>query len=230
MNPKKLTVREIPKDERPREKLIRLGEHSLDDSELLAILLGSGTTGENVVQLAQRILSEAGDLTRLSYMSVRELCNKFRGIGPARAAQLKAGLELARRHVDQASRKRVHFSNSQRVFDYFRERFHGAQQEEFWTASLDAKNKLLKDSQITKGTLMGSLVHPREVFHLAIRESAAGIIILHNHPSGDPQPSAEDRKVTAQIAEAGKVLGIPLLDHIIIGNDCYFSFKDAGGL
>ncbi len=228
MNLKKLTIREIPEEERPREKLIRLGEQSLNDSELLAILLGAGTPGENVVQLAQRILSEAGDLTTLSSMSVRELCGKFRGIGPARATQLKAALELARRHVVQASRKRVHFSNSHRVFEYFRERFRGSQQEEFWTASLDAKNKLLKESQITKGTLMGSLVHPREVFHLAIRDSAAGIIILHNHPSGDPQPSAEDRKVTAQLAEAGKVLGIPLLDHIIIGNDCYFSFKDAG--
>ncbi len=228
MNPKKLTIREIPEDDRPREKLTRLGEQSLNDSELLAILLGAGTHGENVVQLAQRILSEAGDLTTLSSMSVRELCNKFRGIGPARAAQLKAALELARRHVAQASRKRTHFSHSQKVFEYFRERFRGSQQEEFWTTSLDAKNKLLKESQITKGTLMGSLVHPREVFHHAIRDSAAGIIILHNHPSGDPQPSAEDRKVTAQIAEAGKVLGIPLLDHIIIGNDSYYSFKDAG--
>ena len=227
---RRLTLKEIPEEERPREKLIYQGEHSLSDAELLAIILGSGTRSESALQLAQRILKEAGDLKALSSASVQELQSRFHGIGPAKATQLKAALELSRRHSRDFTNVRPKFSNSQMVFRHFQEMFQGKQQEEFWVIALDAKNKLLITAQVSKGTLMGSLVHPREVFQVAIRNSAAGIIILHNHPSGEPEPSLEDRKVTGQIAEAGKVLGIPLLDHIIIGNDCYYSFKDSGSL
>jgi DNA repair protein RadC len=223
-------MRELPADERPREKLANQGEHTLSDAELLAILMGSGTRQESAVQLAQRILKETGDLKKLSGLSVVELCKMFHGVGPARAAQLKAALELSRRYSDAAKEARPRFSNSESVFSHFHSAFLGKQQEELWVTALDMKNRMLMKAQVSKGTLSGSLVHPREVFHVAIRNMAAAIILLHNHPSGDPSPSPEDRKVTMQIAEAGELLGIPLLDHIIIGNGKYYSFKDAGTL
>ncbi|MGH9858207.1 MAG: RadC family protein [Acidobacteriota bacterium] len=221
-------MRELPVNERPREKLTNQGEQSLSDAELLAILMGSGTRQESAVQLAQRILKETGDLNKLSGFSVVELCKKFHGVGPARAAQLKAALELSRRYSGAVKEARPRFSNSQVVFEHFHSSFIGKQQEELWVTALDMKNQMLMKTQVSKGTLSGSLVHPREVFYVAIRNMAAAIILLHNHPSGDPAPSPEDKKVTRQIAEAGNLLGIPLLDHIIIGNGRYYSFKDAG--
>lgn len=229
MKQKRLSLKELPEEERPREKLIHQSPRSLSDAELIAIIIGAGTPAESAVQIAQRILKKTGDLKALSQMSVTELM-EFQGIGSARAAQLKAALELARRYREVLVRPRSGFSNSKMVFEYFGGKFRGRSQEEFWVIALDAKNRLMQALPITKGTLMGSLVHPREVFALAIRNHAAGIIVLHNHPSGDPQPSAEDRKVTGQIAEAGMLMGIPLLDHIIIGNERYFSFKDSGML
>jgi DNA repair protein RadC len=224
----KLTLKELPPEERPREKLAQLGESGLSDAELLAIVMGSGTRDESALQLAQRILKEAGNLKLLSKFTVHELCKKFHGVGPARAAQLKAALELSRRYSKELSVKLPRFSNSQAVFLHFKDSFLGKQQEELWVAVLDMKNNLLLKQEISKGTLNGSPVHPREVFAVAIRNSAAGIILLHNHPSGDPAPSSEDRKVTLQLAEAGELLSIPLLDHVIIGNERYYSFKDAG--
>jgi len=220
-------LKNIPVEERPREKLISKGEQNLTEAELLAIVLGAGTRTENAIQLAQRVLIEAGDINTLGNMSVNELCS-FHGIGMARATQLKAALELARRRVELQKDPKQQFSNSRMVFESFASSFRGKQQEEFWVIALDAKNKLLSSRMITTGTLLGSLVHPREVFHLAIKNSAAGIIVLHNHPSGDPQPSLEDRKVTSQLAEAAKIMAIPLLDHVIIGTSSYYSFKDAG--
>ncbi len=227
MKQKRLSLKELPEEERPREKLIHQGPRSLSDAELIAIIIGAGTPAESAVQIAQRILKKAGDLKTLSQMSVRELM-EFQGIGSARATQLKAALDLARRYREVLVRPRSGFSNSKMVFEHFGGEFRGRSQEEFWVIALDAKNRLMQAVPITKGTLMGSLIHPREIFALAIRNHAAGIIVLHNHPSGDPQPSVEDRKVTEQIAEAGKLMGIPLLDHIIIGNETYFSFKDSG--
>ena len=227
---RKLSLRELPEEERPREKLMSKGEHALSDAELLAIVMGSGTRKETAVQLAQRILKEAGDLTKLSGLSVSELCKNFHGVGPARASQMKAALELSRRYSKKVLTKRPRFSNSQTVFEYFHDSFLGKQQEELWVAVLDMKNRLVTRTEASRGTLNGSLIHPREVFHIAIRNMGAAIILLHNHPSGDPAPSPEDRKVTAQIAEAGNFLGIPLLDHIIIGSGSYYSFKDSGAL
>jgi DNA repair protein radc len=229
MPPKRLSLRQIPEEERPRERLIQKGEQTLSDAELLAISLGSGSRTESAIQLAHRILKEAGSLKLLAEMSVSEL-RRFHGVGPAKAAQLKAAFELSRRYAANLMTSRPKFSSSQMVFQHFHALLRAQKQEEFWVVSLDAKNRLQHKRLVTQGTLMGSIVHPREVFHDAIRASAAGIIILHNHPSGDPAPSLEDRKVTAQIAEAGKVLGIPLLDHVIIGNNDYYSFKDAGAL
>ncbi len=225
---RKLTMKDLPRDERPREKLILSGEHNISDAELLAIVLGSGTRRESAVQMAQRILKEAGNLKMLGAMSVNELMQQFHGVGPARAAQLKAALELSRRYSKELGETKPRFSNSKTVYLHFHESFLGKQQEELWIAVLDMKNHLIYKQAISRGTLNGSPVHPREVFAVAIRNSGAGIILLHNHPSGDPAPSPEDRKVTLQMLEAGKLLGIPLLDHIIIGTGAYFSFKDQG--
>jgi DNA repair protein RadC len=227
---RRLSLKELPVEERPREKLIHLGQEKLSDSELLAIVMGAGTKKESALQLAQRILKETGDLRKLNALTVTELCGQFHGVGPARAAQLKAALELARRYSKEFSVQRPRFSNSELVFLHFHDAFLGKNKEELWVAALDMKNRLITKVEVSTGTLSGSLVHPREVFHVAIRHSAAGVILLHNHPSGDPAPSPEDRKVTLQIAEAGKLLGIPLLDHIIIGNNKYYSFKDTGAL
>jgi len=228
MSSRKLTMKDLPRDERPREKLIAGGEHQLSDAELLAIVFGSGTKRESAVQMAQRILKEAGNLKMLGSMSVNELMQQFHGVGPARAAQLKAALELSRRYSRELGEAKPRFSNSKAAYLHFHEWFLGKQQEELWIAVLDMKNHLIYKQEISRGTLNGSPVHPREVFGVAIRNSGAGIILLHNHPSGDSLPSPEDRKVTLQMAEAGKLLGIPLLDHIIIGNGNYFSFKDQG--
>ena len=224
---RKLSIKNLPEEERPREKLLNLGEQYLSTAELLALILGSGTASETAVQLAQRLIQEAGDLSVLSGMSPAEL-QKIHGIGPAKAASIKAALELSRRHSQQKKTLRPQFSNSKMVFDHFHAKLYDKKQEEFWVASLDTKNKLISAIALTKGTLLGSLVHPREVFLTAIKNSAAGILVLHNHPSGDPEPSFEDRKVTTQLSEAAKLIGIPLLDHLIIGNHCYFSFKDQG--
>lgn len=225
---KKLTLKEIPVDERPREKLLSRGPQALSDAELLAIILVGGTRKESAVQLAQRML--AGGLVDLERLTAPQMKKQFHGVGTARAAQVKAALELARRYSGELPLDRIRFSNSKTVFEYCHREFRGKKKEEFWVLSLDAKNKLNKKELVSNGTLMSSLVHPREVFETAIRNSAAGIIVLHNHPSGDPEPSPEDRRVTAQLAEAGKLLGIPLLDHVIIGNTSYYSFKDSGTL
>jgi DNA repair protein RadC len=223
---RKLTLKDLPHDERPREKLVHAGEHSLSDAELIAIILGSGTKRETALQMAQRILKEAGSLKMLGSMSVSELMTRFHGVGPARATQLKAALELSRRYSRELGELKPRFANSRMVYLHFHEWFLGKQQEELWVAVLDMKNQMVLKQEISRGTLNGSPIHPREVFGIAIRNAGAGIILLHNHPSGDPAPSPEDRKVTLQMSEAGKLLGIPLLDHIIIGNGSYFSFKD----
>jgi DNA repair protein RadC len=225
---KRLSLKELPVTERPREKLIQQGEQTLSDAELLAILMGSGTQKESALQVAQRMLKEAGDLKALSGLTVTELRKRFHGIGPARAAQVKAALELSRRYSKQLKEERPRFSNSHAVFHHFHERFRGKRQEELWVAVVDMKNRLVHESEVTRGTLNGSLVHPREIYHRAISNAGAGVILVHNHPSGDPSPSPEDRRVTLQILEAGNLLGIPLLDHIIIGNESHYSFKDAG--
>jgi DNA repair protein RadC len=226
MPPRRLTLKQLPETEQPRERLIHEGSENLTDAELLAIVLGSGTPSESALQLAQRLIKECGGLDKLARMSVIEL-RSFHGIGPARAAQLKASLELSRRYSNRQNSEEV-FSNSQAVYQCFRAELGSQSQEEFWSISLNAKNKLLGRHFITRGTLTSSLVHPREVFEKAIRDSAAAMIVVHNHPSGDPDPSPEDRKITSILAEGGRLLGIPLLDHVIIASKKYFSFKDSG--
>lgn len=224
------SIKELPEDQRPRERLIAGGERTLSDAELLAIILRSGTEEQTAIGLAQSLLSKFGTLRALATKSVAELC-KLRGIGPAKAAQVKAALEIGRRMATQgAAEPGRTISSSQAVYDLCAPRLRDQKKETFLVLLLDAKNRLFREVEVSVGSLTASLAHPREVFHEAVRDSAAAIICVHNHPTGDPTPSPRDAEVTRKLHATGKVLGISFLDHIIIGEGRYYSFADDGKL
>ncbi len=222
-----LKIKDWPKEERPRERLLKNGSESLSDAQLLAILLRTGSDKGDALQLAIYLLKKFSPLRQLLDATVSELCT-VKGVGPAKAAQLKAALELGRRSLAVPLFEGTVFSKSRDVFQHFSPLFRNAKKEYFKILLLDQKNKMIRDVTISKGSLTATVVHPREVFHPAIRDSAASVIFIHNHPSGDPAPSIEDKKITARLAEVGEVMGIPVLDHLIIGNSDYFSFAEAG--
>ena len=231
--PKHMTINDLPDDEKPREKMLERGADALSNAELLAVIIGSGTKSANesltAVELSQKILRHfGGDLTELCAASAEELYrdDNLLGIGVAKACKIKAALELGRRaHIPKKPLLKI--SSSQEAADYLMPDMKNLKQEEFVVLLLDSKNHLFKKERVTKGTVNASLVTPREVFAFAVRQHATGIIVAHNHPSGDPTPSQADKAVTKELIESGKVLNIPLLDHIIIGND-YFSFLEEG--
>jgi len=224
---KRPTIKQLPAHERPRERLIQSGDEYLTDAELLGIIIRDGTTNYSAVDLAQELLSKYGDFRKLSSVSIGELC-KVRGIGPARAAQIKASLAIAKRFSTISVRPSQQFKCSKDIFDHFHERLREKKQEIFFIILLDNKNRIIKELDISKGSLTSSIVHPREVFNPAIKESAVSVIFVHNHPSGDPEPSKEDIQMTRRLLEVGDVVGIKVLDHIIIGNECFVSLKDKG--
>ncbi len=224
---KRPTIKQLPAHERPRERLIQSGDEYLTDAELLGIIIRDGTTNYRAVDLAQELLSKYGDFRKLSSVSIGELC-KVRGIGPARAAQIKASLAIAKRFSTISVRPSQQFKCSKDIFDHFHERLREKKQEIFFIILLDNKNRIIKELDISKGSLTSSIVHPREVFNPAIKESAVSVIFVHNHPSGDPEPSKEDIQMTRRLLEVGDVVGIKVLDHIIIGNECFVSLKDKG--
>lgn len=216
-----MRLTELALYDRPRERLARLGSSALSDAELVAIILSRGTAQENVLNLAQRLLSTF-TIDRLARCSLGEL-ESFRGIGRTKACQLLACFELAQR-------KKSHKSNSLRcakdVYTYCINNISNKEQEVFLVLVLDTKNCVVACKQVTQGLLNKALVHPREVFKYAVKENANSIILVHNHPSGDPSPSEEDKRVTAQLREAGEVLGITVLDHVILGEESWYSFAD----
>lgn len=222
-----LRIKDWPKEERPRERLLKNGPESLSDAQLLAILLRTGSDKGDALQLAIYLLKKFSSFSQLRHATIFELCT-VKGIGPAKAAQLKAALELGRRSLTVALFEGAAFSKSRDVFQYFSPLFRNAKKEYFKILLLDQKNKLIRDVTISEGSLTATVVHPREVFRPAIRDSAASVIFIHNHPSGDPAPSIEDKNITTRLAEVGEVMGIPVLDHVIIGDRDYFSFADAG--
>lgn len=224
---KQIMVKDIPVDERPRERMIYYGADSLSNVELLAILLRTGSSNESVFQLAQKILSEMETLQNLLDVTIEEL-TKIRGIGPAKAVQLKAAIELGKRIAKHSPQDKVTIRSPKDVADYLMEDMRYLKQEQFVALLLDTKNQILAKEVITIGTLNSSIVHPREVFKPAIKKSVSAIIVAHNHPSGDPTPSREDIDVTKRLAQAGEVLGIDLLDHLVIGDGRYTSLKDKG--
>ncbi len=219
-------IHDIPEEERPRERLIRNGPESLSNAELLGVILRTGSKQENVVSLSSRILSKY-NIKQLSLANVSRLMQE-NGVGKAKAAQIAAVFELARRletFVEEPKRK---ICSPKDVYTLMYPKMREQKKEKFITLCLDTKNQILKEEVVSIGSLNASIVHPREVFKSALMESSASVIMVHNHPSGDPSPSREDIMVTEKMVEGGKLLGIDVLDHIIIGDGKYVSLKDEG--
>lgn len=221
------SIRNWPEGERPREKLMCLGAESLSNAELLAILIRTGTRQQSAVDLAKGILSRYGQLHDLSAMSSSELSRMY-GFGPAKAVTLIAAFELGRRMAIAPRRDRLKITEPETVYKRYSPQLSHLKKERFLILVLNSANILMRDIQISEGILNASLVHPREVFKAAILETAASIILLHNHPSGEVKPSLEDESITQRMVEAGQLLNIPVLDHIIIGSRNFYSFREAG--
>ncbi len=224
---KGLLIRDLPEEERPREKLLALGAEALSNAELLAILLRTGSARESAVQLAVRLLSRSGGLRLLPGLSMEEM-KEIKGLGPAKAVQIKAALELGRRLATLPPEEAQSITSPQRAAAIFMEQLRYRRKEYFMILLLNTKNHVISKEEISVGSLNASIVHPREIFNIPLRKSAASVILVHNHPSGDPSPSQEDLEVTRRLVEAGNILGIAVRDHLIIGDGCYFSFKEKG--
>jgi DNA repair protein RadC len=218
----------LPLAQRPRERLKSLGAQSLSSAELLAILLGAGTAQASALRVGEEMLARAeGSLRRLAMQPVAALTVQV-GVGMARAVAVHAALELGRRLAEEARDAGAPMRSPRDVFEAFSPRLRDLPVEEFHVAVLDAQHRLERDITVTRGILNSSLVHPREVFREAIAERAAAIVLVHNHPSGDPTPSTDDRLVTEQLVAAGRLLDIPVHDHVIVGRGRYVSFAEAG--
>ncbi|MCL1630515.1 DNA repair protein RadC [Sporolactobacillus sp. CPB3-1] len=224
---KNIRMKDIPQEDRPRERLARDGASALSNQELLAILLHSGTKNESVMQLAERLLCRFEGLELLKDASIEEL-KQVKGIGAAKAIQLLAGFELGQRMARKARESRYSIRSPEDGADYVMEEMRALKQEHFLVLFLNTKNQVLHKKTIFVGSLNASIVHPREVFKEAVRQSAASIICFHNHPSGDPTPSREDVDVTRRLASCGKMLGVDVLDHIVIGDRRFISLKKKG--
>jgi DNA repair protein RadC len=223
-----LPVSSIPETDRPRERLWSLGPAALTTAELLAIVLGTGGGGQDVLELARQLLDVSdGSLRRLAQRPSAELL-RSPGIGPTKAGRLIAAFELGARAAREERPRVLRIREPEDVLHLFGPRLRDLQVEEFHLLALDSQSQVLREVLITRGLLNSSLVHPREVFRAAIAEAAAGIIVVHNHPSGDPTPSAEDRAATKQLCSAGRLLDVPLYDHVIIAGDRFVSFATAG--
>lgn len=221
------TIREIPGAERPYEKCVSRGAASLSDAELLAVLLRTGTRGENAVGLAEKILYQNGGrgLLEIHHISMEKLM-RIKGIGKVKAVQICCLSELAKRLARTDASKALDFASPGTIAEYYMEDLRHEKQEKLKLLMLNSKAKLVGESEMSKGTVNASLITPRELFIEALDREAVSIIILHNHPSGDPSPSRDDVLLTRRIREAGSIIGIELLDHIIIGNNCYISFRE----
>ncbi len=225
---KSFTIHDLPLSERPRERLQKLGVEALSAQEILAVILGRGVAGESVMVTAQRLLSQFGNLKGIANASVEEL-SQVRGIGLAKAAQIKAAFELSNRlegYTETGDKPIV--KTPEDVNSLMKARLRGKKKEYFLALLLDTRNQLIKVVEISIGSLDTSIVHPREVFKEAISASAASVIFVHNHPSGDATASEDDIKLTKRLAEVGELVGIEVLDHIIIGDKKFLSLKREG--
>lgn len=220
-------IREIPSDERPRERLLKYGADALSTAELLAILLRTGTDKLNAVRLADHLLSTFGSIRGVASATVEEMA-KIHGIGPAKAAQIKAAIEFGRRLVAASPEERPKIRNPQDVYNLLGPALRDEKREHFIALLLDTKGGVLRQLMVSVGDLSSSIVHPREVFTPAVRHSAASLIVAHNHPSGDPTPSPEDAQVTQRLVEAGELLGIEVLDHVVLGDNRWVSLREKG--
>ncbi len=223
-----MSIKELPLRERPREKMLYSGKESLSDSELLALLLGSGANGLTAVQLGQQLLKkDHGGLVGLEQCLPEELAT-MPGIGIAKATRVVAALELGKRLATMPRQEKVYIRTSSDAAQVFAEKMRYYTKEVFAVLLLDTKGGLLGFETIAMGDLSSSIVHPRESFRDAIRRGAYAVIFVHNHPSGDPTPSQEDKKTTERLVAAGKILGIPVMDHLIIGDGRFVSLKEKG--
>jgi len=225
---KSFTIHDLPLSERPRERLQKLGVEALSSQEILAVILGRGVAGESVMVTAQRLLSQFGNLKGIASASVEEL-SQVKGIGIAKASQIKAAFELSSRleGYSEVGDKPI-VKTPEDVVSLVRGKLKGKKREHFLAILLDTRNQLIRVSEISIGSLDTSIVHPREVFKEAISASATSVIFVHNHPSGDPGASEDDIKLTKRLAEVGEIVGIDVLDHIILGDKDYLSLKREG--
>ena len=223
------TIREIPEMERPYEKCEQRGAGSLSDVELLAVLLRTGTRGENALTLAQKILYHTGEpgILSIHQFSIERL-KQIKGIGKVKAIQISCISELAKRLAKACAGETLCFTRPESIAGYYMEDLRHEKQEQMKLLMLNSKSKLIGETDISKGTVNASLITPRELFIEALQKDAVSIILLHNHPSGDPEPSREDILVTKKIAKAGELIGITLMDHIIIGDQSYVSLAEKG--
>jgi len=222
-------IKAWPADERPREKLLALGADKLTDAELLALIIrtGDSSSKNSAVDLARSLLCRYGSLRQLSSASISELCQQP-GIGPAKAAEIQALFQIARRFSDTRLQPGQPYLSSKDAFSHFHERLSEYRKELFFALLLDSKNRLIREVQISEGSLNASIVHPREVFAPVLRESASAVLFVHNHPSGDPAPSREDIEITERLKKVGDLMGVRVLDHVIVGNGEYVSLADQG--
>jgi len=211
-----MKILDIPKQNRPRERFLKYGPETLSDAELFAIFLRTGTIGENVTEMSNRLIAEYG-IDKLFECSLKEL-QQIKGMGPSKAMQILSMAELGKR-VNQSKKPQTKkISCAEDVFNHFHERLKDKKQEEFWILMLNTQNNVIGEQLISKGILDASIIHPREVFKPAIKNSASKIVLVHNHPSGDPTPSPEDLEITKRLKEAGEGLGIRVVDSVIVGD------------
>ena len=222
-------MKTVAAHDRPREKLARLGASALGDNELLALVLGQGQPRTSALDLATAVLTACAGVAGLARTTGDEL-RQIRGIGTARAAQVLASIELGRRSLVQGARERAQMTSPRTVAEYLMPQFATRPVEQFGVMLLDAKHRVLRTTVLSVGTLDASIVHPREVFREAIAGGAAAIVLFHNHPSGDPEPSREDTRLTERLIAAGVLMGIDVIDHLILGDARYFSYREKGSL
>jgi len=218
-----------PKDERPREKLFKSGEHTLSNTELIAILLRSVVKGQSAIDLARKIISKFGTFRSMSHTDIRDW-KEFKGLGQAKIAQLKAAIEIGRRFLSEDKQGKIKIKNSKDVADFFTARMRDLKKEVFKIILLDSRNNVIDTFEITEGTVTQSNPIIREIISKALQGFAPALICVHNHPSGNSNPSQEDRNFTRELCQAGRIMQINIIDHIIIGDNEYYSFKDKGDL
>ena len=224
------SIKEIPLNDRPREKMAANGAAVLTDAELIAILLRTGTAEKSAIDIASEMTADGGLYKRLAGITrLNELTN-IKGLGQAKAATVLAALEIGRRIASAKPIEKIHLSCPQDVADFLMPRLRYAAKEQFVVILLNSKNKVIGTEVVSEGSLSSSIVHPREVFAPAMLHHAAAIMVAHNHPSGDPKPSFEDEEITRMLSRSGKVLGIPMIDHVIIGDGNYYSFLENEAL
>jgi DNA repair protein RadC len=221
------TIHDLPAEERPRERLKKFGPRALSGPELLALVIGRGIAGKSALTIAQELLRRFKNIRGISEATIEELSG-ISGIGLAKAAQLKACFELGRRQDQDIQRSPIELNSPEKVVKAIRASIEDKAKEHFKLVLLNVRNVILDISTISVGTVNASLVHPREVFKKAIAHGASSVVLAHNHPSGNPEPSEDDVKLTQRLAEAGRLLGIEVLDHIIVTTKQFVSFKERG--